>query len=239
MVDIWKERGYVSTEQTQSPYVWLGGVGQTLLYDRPTFKWLEATPVDYITILCGNPDASTVKNGIQWSFWPRNPKLVEELAEGLVSTERTKTLVFYGGAENSVQKSHRSNKLHEACDDYSLTDGSSYKFTPRDYLQALAQSKYGLCLAGYGPKCNREIECMAVGTVPVVAPDVDMEKYAVPPQEGVHYIRLTSFDPEEAQTAIQSFNDTWEQMSKSAHEWWKANASAEGLWNLTKNICKV
>jgi hypothetical protein len=146
--------------------------------------------------------------------------------------ERIKTLVFYGAAENHVQKAHRSNRLCEACDDFSLTDGSSYKFDQRDYLYALSQSKFGLCLAGFGPKCNREIECMAVGTVPVVAPDVDMDNYMNPPKEGVHYIRLKSFDPEEARNAVNI--NSWEEMSKAAHEWWKANSSAKGLWAITR-----
>jgi glycosyltransferase involved in cell wall biosynthesis len=162
---------------------------------------------------------------------------VEELAESLLKTERIKTLVFYGGAENAVQKKHRNNKLHEACDDYSLTDGSTYKFSSREYLYALSKSKYGLCLAGYGPKCNREIECMAVGTVPVVAPDVDMTNYVNPPEEGVHYIRLKGFDPDEARSVTKLPEDSWKKMSEAAHKWWKENSSMEGLFLNTIREC--
>jgi hypothetical protein len=230
MVKLWEERGYVSIEYADTPYVWLNSIGDTILYDRANFSWLGQT--SYKKILCGNPDPANVPNGVKWSFWPRHPKIVEELAEVLLTNERIKTLVFYGAAENHVQKAHRSNRLCEACDDFSLTDGSSYKFDQRDYLYALSQSKFGLCLAGFGPKCNREIECMAVGTVPVVAPDVDMDNYMNPPKEGVHYIRLKSFDPEEARNAVNI--NSWEEMSKAAHEWWKANSSAKGLWAITR-----
>ena len=237
MVDIWQEKGYVSIEKSKdTPYVWFNKIGETLLYDRANYDWLQHTPASYTSILCGNPDPSKIVNGKPWSFWPRHPKLVEELASTLLETERTKTLVFYGGAENSIQKAHRSNRLPEACDEYSLTDGKTYKYTPREYLEALAQSKFGLCLAGFGPKCNREIECMALGTVPVVAPDVDMENYVNPPQEGVHYLRLKTFDPEEAKIAVHMSDEKWKEMSMASHSWWKVNASAMGLWNLTQNL---
>jgi len=233
MVSLWESKGYISVKRSATNFVWLG---ETLLYDRANYDWLNKDPEPYKKILCGNPDASQIVNGIQWSFWPRNPKLVEALAPSLVNTERTKTLVFYGAAENNVQKSHRSNRLYEACDEYSLTDGTTYKYTPSEYLHALAQSKFGLCLAGYGPKCNREIECMALGTVPLVAPDVDMTNYYEPPQEGLHYIRLKTFDPEEASEAIKISHTRWQIMSAAAVNWWKVNASAHGLWELTKKL---
>jgi hypothetical protein len=237
MVSLWQEKGYVSIENSkETPYVWFNKIGDILLYDRANYEWLNKTPTTYKKILCGNPDATKIQDGVQWSFWPRNPKLVENLATRLVHTERTKSLVFYGGAENSIQKAHRSNRLSEACDEYSLTDGTTYKYTPTEYLEALAQSKFGLCLAGFGSKCNREIECMALGTVPLVAPDVDMDNYINPPQENIHYIRLKSFEPEDAKIAIQISNEKWKEMSMASHTWWKENASAEGLWILTKNI---
>ena len=77
---------------------------------------------------------------------------------------------------------------------------------------------------------------MALGTVPVVAPDVDMENYVNPPQEGVHYLRLKTFDPEEAKIAVHMSDEKWKEMSMASHSWWKVNASAMGLWNLTQNL---
>ncbi len=242
MVRMWAERGWVDFEETsKTPFVWWGDIGSTLLYDRATFDWLEESKPSYTKILCGNPDATKVKSGIQWSFWPRHPRMVEErVGAGLPGwAERKKTLVFYGRVENSIQEDHRTNKLWKACDDFDMptTPDTPYKYTQRDYLNALADSKFGLCLAGFGPKCNREIECMALGTIPVVAPDVDMDKYAVPPQERVHYIRLTTFDPEEAKVKTEAISqETWENMSAAAHAWWKEHASTEGLFELTKKL---
>ncbi len=242
MVCMWAERGWVEFEETSAtPFVWWGSIGDTLLYDRATFDWLESTKQSYKKILCGNPDASKVKSGIQWSFWPRHPRMVEaRVGAGLPGwTERQKTLVFYGRVENRIQEEHRTNELWKACDEFDMpkTPDMPYKYTQRDYLNALADSKFGLCLAGFGPKCNREIECMALGTIPVVAPDVDMDKYAVSPQEGVHYLRLTSFDPEEAKAKLATISQiVWEQMSAAARTWWKEHASAEGLFELTKKL---
>jgi len=242
MAALWFSKGYVELEYTtESPYVWLGGIGETLLYDRANYNWLQQTPATYKRLLVGNPDASQLPGAIQWSFWPRRPALVEQKLEQPLPTyeERTDTLVFYGKIENAVQESHRNNTLHEACDEFSMPVGvdKQYMFDQQTYLDKLANAKFGLCMAGFGPKCNREIECMALGTVPVVAPDVDMTNYAVPPQEGVHYIRLKSFDPQDAQAEIATMSKAvWEQMSASAQAWWKANASSDGLWALTRKL---
>jgi hypothetical protein len=77
---------------------------------------------------------------------------------------------------------------------------------------------------------------MALGTVPLVAPDVDMTNYANPPQEGVHYIRLKSFEPQEAIEATKISEEQWQSISHAAHTWWKDNASASGLWSLTQKL---
>jgi len=62
-----------------------------------------------------------------------------------------------------------------------------------------------------------------------------MENYYSPPVEGVHYIRLKSFDPAEAKEIINSIDETkWKQMSAKVQSWWRENASAEGLFKITK-----
>jgi hypothetical protein len=244
MVGLWFAHGWIEVEYTtQSPYVWFGSIGDTLLYDRANFNWLNHTPAVYKKVLCGNPDASQIEHGIQWSFWPRHPALVEQRVEQGLPTyeERLNTLVFYGKIENAVQKSHRDNKLYEACDSFSMPLGADVPYTYEHdvYLDKLAHAKFGLCMAGFGPKCNREIECMALGTVPIVAPDVDMEYYANPPQEGVHYLRLKSFNPEDAQALVHSTSEEdWVQLSAAAHAWWKANASVQGLFALTQKLAE-
>jgi hypothetical protein len=101
-------------------------------------------------------------------------------------------------------------------------------------LERLGGAKYGLCLAGYGLKCHREIECMAMGCVPVCAPEVDMT-YAEPPVEGLHYLRAT--DPAAAKAAIENITpERWMVMSVACRDWWKRNCSVDGMWELTKSL---
>ena len=110
-----------------------------------------------------------------------------------------------------------------------------YPFTQREYLERLSTARFGLCLAGYGLKCHREVECMAMGCVPLVAPEVDMESYAVPPREGVEYLRVAN--PAAAAAATASIDQaTWERMSAAGQAWWRANASCEGMFALTKKL---
>ena len=242
MARIWEQRGYVEVVEKPVAQVWLGGVGQTLLYDRPTPQWLEQAPAAEKTwkqALFGNPQPPA--DGKAWTFWPRKPTIVEELvAKGLPTKSyeaREKTLVFYGRSENAVQRERRTGADWEtACDDFShrISSLDRYPYTHTEYLERLANAKYGLCLAGYGNKCHREIECMAMGCVPIVAPEVDMSSYAEPPEEGLHYFRVRS--PEEARIATSVTPDRWTVMSAACRDWWQRNASAEGSWALTVKL---
>ena len=108
-----------------------------------------------------------------------------------------------------------------------------YVYSPQEYLDALSNAKYGLCLRGYGPKCNREIELMAMGTVPLVVDGVDMDNYHESLLEGIHYLRVSG--PEDARERLALIKESqWETMSKAGHQWWKQNASVEGSWLVTK-----
>lgn len=235
MVAVWGERGYVDVVERPVEQVWLGEVGETLLYDRPTLEWLNASSEkSYKRGLFGNP-----VHGSPWTFWPRRPRLVEEMvAKGYKSYEaREKTLVFYGRSENAVQRKNRTSADWESvCDDFShRISNAAYTYTQEEYLERLGNAKYGLCLAGYGNKCHREIECMAMGCVPIVAAEVDMT-YADPPVEGLHYFRVSG--PEEAKQVTQITPERWVVMSAACRDWWKRNASAEGSWELTARLAK-
>lgn len=242
MVTLWARAGYVTLEPSaDAKQVWLGGLGQTLLYDRPTLDWLRAAPPKELAwkrALFGNP--APLAGELSWTFWPRRPELVERLvAAGVAETPfdaRAKRLVFYGRSENAVQRKNRvSSNWAPACDDYVHVDGEKpYPFTHEGYLKALAAARFGLCLAGFGNKCHREIECMAMGCVPIVAPEVDMTHYADPPEEGVHFFRAKS--PEEAKALSETQEDQWAAMSAACKAWWKRNASVEGSFLLTKRL---
>ena len=247
MVRLWAERGYVTVKEVPGLCnVWLGGVGQVLLYDRPTLEWFHASPAEeqeWSIALFGNPAATKALKATAWSFWPRRPGLVEELSRRLRPSfsERTRRVVFYGRSENGVQLRNRTKaSWSSACSEFVHLESAAakYPYTHEEYLERLRGALFGLCLAGYGKKCHREMECMAMGCVPVVAPEVDMTSYAVPPVEGVHYLRVTGPDDLQKKTEDMSA-ESWEAMSAAAFQWWKENASAEGMWGLTKRLAGI
>ena len=249
LVDLWSERGFVQKKEDASlTLCWLGPVGTTLLYDRPTYEWLERTTekeLEFKMLLAGNP-VPLIKKSKPWIFWARQPRLVESLVEqGVCSKgydERTESLVFYGRIENDKQGQHRQNVdgWKSLCSQFSMPVGSqqAYALSPEEYLKALANSRFGLSLRGYGPKCNREIELVSMGCVPVVTEGVDMDNYCEPFVKDTHYLRTLS--PEDAEVQIKSVTaEKWQEMSTACREWWKRNASAEGSWNRTKVLANI
>ena len=246
MVRLWGEKGFVQVvEDPKAVQMWLGEVGDVLLYDRPTLDWLFAAPQDEQTwklALFGNPKpASSGGKALPWFFWPRRPTLVEEIVQKGISKERKRKCVFYGKIENKVQEKRRTKlSWQNICDDFILVNGEStpYALTHQEYLERLGTSKFGLCLAGFGKKCHREVECMAMGCVPVVSGEVDMENYANPPVENLHYLRGDT--PEELQEKMKNITEEeWVRMSEACQTWWKENASVEGSWNLTKKLIEL
>jgi hypothetical protein len=234
LATLWSKRGYVTIEPTDSGHVSLVHGSETVLYDRPSYDWLNAEPTA-APMLVGNPVPITASQH-PWTFWPRRPTLVEELSS--LDLHRVRGLVFYGRSENAVQLSNRTKAdWSSVCDEFvHVTGFKPYPFTHEEYLRKLAEAKWGLCLAGYGKKCHREIECMAMGCVPIVAPEVDMESYAVPPVEGVHFFRAA--DPLTAEALVQGTPDeVWAAMSAACRAWWRDNASVDGSWALTKRLC--
>jgi hypothetical protein len=75
---------------------------------------------------------------------------------------------------------------------------------------------------------------MAMGCVPVVAPEVDMHNYADRPIEGLHYIRVQS--PADMDKLKEIGPDEWQKMSDAGKAWWAKNCSVKGLWDLTNTL---
>jgi len=242
MARMWGERGYCQVKEHPTAVMcWWGEVGKgTLLYDRPNLDWLYNAPsveMAWTKGLFGNP--APIAKGKSWSFWARRPRLVEEIVNSGAAaagwSKRQHGIVFYGKIENRVQERRREGDWSLVCDDYYMARGADtpYPFTQKEYLVKLTEAKFGLCLAGYGTKCHREVECMAMGCVPVVESAVDMTHYSVPPVEGIHYLRIQSLDTVKSQIA-EITEDIWSKMSVACRDWWKANASCEGFFTLTK-----
>ena len=241
MIDLWVEYGFV--ERKEDPSLTHCFLGDVLLYDRPTWAWLNKASdkeKDYSLCLAGNPDPSEKPRAKPWIFWPREPRLVEEMAKiPRKSYEaRQDTMVFYGRIENADQGQWRQDisGWKMACAKFSMQQGKEpYTLKPREYLEALQNSKYGLCIRGYGPKCNREIELLAMGTVPVVTNGVDISDYAEPLIDGTHVLCVS--DHEDAMQKICKISEEkWAEMSEAGFQWWKRNCSVEGSWETTRNL---
>jgi len=244
MVSIWNSRKYVVLEKSENtPYCWWGGIGEVLLYDWPTSRWWIDIP-PYQMALFGNcappgPDKHKLRQST-WCYWPKSPKLVEEIVADKENMkgyrERSIASVFLGKIENGVQRDHRTKHDWSSCIElFSMpvdTTGIEYPFTKKEYLLKLCNSRFGLCLPGLGPKCNREIECFAAGCVPIVTEGVDMTNYLLSPKEGVHYLKARS--PEDVLRIVKETSpEKWLEMSIAGKEWWLAVASAEGMFRLT------
>lgn len=240
MVSIWESRNYCNVERREdTPYVWWQGVGNVLLYDRPTLRWFNNP--SYNLALFGNclPE-KLQRNDRLWSFWSRSPNAVESVVatnKPLTTYEdRAIPSIFLGRIENGVQQEKRqkldwSTAVHTFNMPIDST-GGPYKYDQETYLSMLCQARFGLCLPGYGPKCNREIEYFATGTVPIVTPGVDMTNYAGKPKEGVHY--FTAQTPEDVTKIVNTTTEEkWTEMSIAGRAWWRRYASAEGLFRLT------
>ena len=246
MVGLWQKAGYVNVRRHDGAQLWLGSVGAdgVLLYDRPTNEWRLAAPEaerEWRLALFGNPKPGSAASAVPWTFWARRPSLVEELTAKPLPTfgERSQGPVFYGKTENAVQERRRQGDWKAVCEEFVMVKGDDkYPLTQSEYLEKLGSTRFGLCLPGYGFKCHREIECMAMGCVPLVSEWVDMSSYANPPVEGKHYIRLKNSREIPAVVASVS-KESWEEMSAACRTWWLENASCQGSFELTRRLVEA
>lgn len=233
----WEKRGLVNVIRSNEPYIWWGKKNDILLYDRDTFMWYDKLTPKYNYILCGC-DARKYENESNWIYWARHPNNLENIII-IPFEDREIESIFVGRIENNVQEHFRNNsewnKNIELFELQIAQEGIPYKYTNIEYLNLLRYSKFGLCLRGFGPKCHREVELMACGTVPIITPEVDITNYYDPPIENIHYIKVNNSD--EIREKINKITpEKWKEMSKSCIDWYKKNCSIEGSFKTTKKI---
>ena len=224
--------------------LWLHSEGDTLLWPWPTLRHkvgdlvIDSVDVPARRKVYFNEVAADVSASPAF-FWGRNPGALQRksLSGRLPFAERDIESIFIGKIGNKIQERHRSTHDWSACVElYSMIGpGETYLYTQDEYLDLMARARFGLSLRGYGPKCNREIELMALGTVPVVMSDVDMSDYRNPPQEGVHFLRADS--PGEFLERIRSVSQSdWERMSLAGVQWYRENSSFDGALRVMEEI---
>jgi len=232
----------VQITTTKSDHIWLKP--NILLYDRPTLEWINPEVMKSTLFLLGNGDIKEEGDILKkkelnvkpWIFWPRQPKILEKTLheEGILSFEkRTVESIFIGNFENPVQKKYRidnvNNTWKDVIEEYYCTAGKQHKFSQKDYLMKLRNSKYGFCLRGYGSKCHREVELMAFGTIPIITSNVSIDSYWDPPIENQHFIRIQN--PDELKQKISDISEEkWTAMSKNCQEWYMKNIHSDHCW---------
>ena len=246
-----KNNNDVNIELIDNGHCWLGN--HVLLYDRPTQEWFNQDLANSSLILLGNGDINkegqTLKqnnlNVKPWIFWPRRPFVMENFLENnklKLYSERTIESIFIGNIENNLQNQYRNtnDNWENVLDVYHCTHrffpihryctGTQHKFSQEEYLEQLSKSKYGLCLRGYGSKCHREVELMALGTVPIITDSVSIDSYMDPPQENIHYIRCNN--PENLKTILSNISqEQWETMSNNCYNWYQKNVHSKNSFN--------
>ena len=226
----------------QERHCWL--CGSIMLYDRDTTKWIDKEVASALHALVGNCDLSVDEIAFQkigisvqpWIYWPRHPIIIENKMHTIPDyNERKHFTMFLGNIENAVQGAYRENLgWDKVVDDYICTKGIHHKYTQEEYLDHIRNAKFGLCLRGFGSKCHREVELMAMGTVPIITPNVCIDSYANPPIEGIHFIRVNQ--PSELNKVINAVNEEkWREMSDACIKWYMQNVHSNNSWKTTIN----
>lgn len=240
LLSLWEERGYCELRETDSPFCWANAVGDVLLFDYPQ---IEMLPNEWNHGLFSNQQAHCDKCH-SWIFWSRRPRLLEKSIESGIPSyaERNIKSIFLGKVENHVQLNVRTQAdWSKVVELFSMPvligDTQTYPYTQEEYLEKVKQSKFGLVLPGYGPKCNREIEYLGLGTVPIFTPNTDT-KYHESLVRDEHF--LFAETEEEFMHIVNTTDEkTWSYLSNNCREWYNRNASCEGSFQTTKRILET
>lgn len=230
--------------ETNTAHCWLSP--NILLYDRDNLLWMNTEVKKATLCLLGNGNVTVDKPIIQkgyprlpirpWIFWPRRPDILESILSVYnipQFEERSIESIFIGNYENQLPAKYRENTdWAQVVTEFHCTKGTVHKFSPDAYLMKLRTARFGLCLPGFGVKCHREVELMAMGTVPIITPNINITSFANPPVENVHY--LTASSPDEFRSKIENTSvQKWTEMSRECHAWYMQNCHSISAWHTT------
>jgi hypothetical protein len=218
-----------------------------LFYDNDTLGWEHNINYDKISLLLlangnKNVEEEYFKKKNKYTqftfFWPKNSQILESFLlenKSLTYEERKTESIFIGNMQCKEQKKYRYNNdnWENIITKFHLTGNHKHLFSPEIYFKLLSESKFGLCLRGYGSKCHREIELMALGTVPILTPEVSID-YNDPLIENYHYIKINK--AEDLKNKLQNINkEKWMEMSENCKKWYFKNCHSKNCWNTLLN----
>jgi len=227
-----------------SVFCWANNINEILLYEYPRFDLYPGLPSFWYGALFGNSQREQLQGQrvSPWIFWSRHPRSLENkiINSGVKSYDaREIESIFLGKIENQIQHARRTDKNWSNAISFfnmpvRLGDTLSYEYSQDEYLDLISKSKFGLSLPGYGPKCNREIEYMGLGVVPILVPGV-CTSYYNKIEKNKHYFLAN--DPDEIEAIIKNCSrNQWEDMSANCVEWYERNCSRSGSFATTMEI---
>ena len=240
LFSMWEESKYCEMidGQTDDVFMWVNKPGDILLYEYDRFDVYPGLPPVWKIGLFAVPKHP---NGLPWILWARHPRKLEaKIKEGIKTwDQRHIQSVFLGKIENHVQLANRTKHdwsiyIEEFSMPIMMGDSLNWRYTQDEYLEKLADSKFGLSLPGYGPRGNREIEYLGLGVVPLISEGVSTEYYD-PLIEGQHFLRVKN--PEHLKEVVENCPKAqWEFLSYYGREWYEKNCSRLGSFQTTKRI---
>ena len=229
----WEENGLI--ERIKIDYkgrfcAWVGRIGGLVL--EPSDIGRQSLPYEYA--LCSQYRKGWENNPkiLPWNFFVRNWGDYKKVQDQL-PLEKTHKSIFSGTirSTNPVKRDIWINSTEI----FSYRPARTYNRTNLlyptlgDYYKALAQTRFGLCPCGDIGKCQREVETMGVGCIPIFTPGVETS-YFVRPTEGVHYIYADN--PQEMNDKINSMSEEQQKhLREEGIKFFNDYCSPNGLWN--------
>ena len=240
LLDMWQESEYceIIDGETNDVFIWAVAPGHTLLYEYDRWDVYPGIPSSWRHALFGGAQHPA---GSSWIYWGRHPRQLEaKIEDGILPYEdRNIESVFLGKIENGVQHSNRTQHDWASCIELfsmptRMGDSFTWPYTQDQYLEKVSQAKFGLCLPGYGPKCNREIELLGLGVVPLLSEGV-CTIYHDPLIENKHFLRVKN--PGHLKEVIKNCSRLqWEFLSSQGRQWYERNCSRLGSFETTMRI---
>ena len=231
----WERLGYI--ERIHIPMLrdhryisWVGRVGGLAL--EPSEVRSISTPYEYVLSCQYRSSYSNMPTVLPWNFYVRNLKAFNLVKSELNNIPKTHRSIYSGTIRGNT---HERNRWINSTEIFSYRRAAGYNRTNRkyptieDYYRALAATRYGLCPVGDCSKCQREVETMGLGCVPVYTTGVEWTSI-VDPIENRHFIYADS--PKEMNDKIDTIPETTRQdMAKEGIEYFDNYCSPQGLWN--------
>jgi len=254
LIDLWSASGFVEVKESPNRYCWWGEPGKILLHDHHrVFDVVRDLP-PYEFGLFGNmapkderPDWNDSRDH-RWIFWCRYTDLVQQnIQEGMVIPPKDRYLnsIFLGRVENDLQTQNRFQSRIDwtkHIDLIRIVRGlqTPHPYPPKHYLIMMSRSVYALLLPGYGNKCHRDLEAVAMGCVPVVTPGVDVVNYHEPMP--IFAEVKTDQEASELFENIDRYDrekfEMYGEQQKELVSWWFRNSSVRGSFLTTQKIVK-